>query len=67
MGVDSGAGEYLTVTEAREYLGVSKPKMAQLIRDGVLKTEVDPLNKRYKWLRRADVVALKAQEKKAAA
>jgi len=59
--------EYITVGEARALLGVSKPKMAQLIRDGVLTTETDPLNKRYKWVRRAAVEALKAQEKKNAA
>lgn len=59
--------EYMTVGEARELLGVSKPKMAQLIKDGVLATESDPLNKRYKWVRRADVLALKGQQKKIAA
>ncbi len=62
-----GTGEYMSVAEARAYLGVSRPKMAQLIKDGVLAAEVDPLNKRYKWIPRAQVEALKAQEKKTAA
>jgi excisionase family DNA binding protein len=60
-------GDYMSVGEAREYLGVSRPKMAQLIKDGVLSAAVDPLNKRYKWLLRAQVEELKAQEKKTAA
>ena len=63
----SGDGEYMTAGEAREYLGVSKPKMAQLLRDGVLHAEIDPLNRHYKWIRRTEVAALKAQQKKNAA
>lgn len=63
----SGDGEYMTAGEAREYLGVSKAKMSQLMRDGVLHAEIDPLNRHYKWIRRAEVEALKAQQKKSAA
>jgi hypothetical protein len=67
MSKNEGEGEYMSVGEARAFLGISGPKMTQLLRDGVLHAEVDPLNKRYKWLRRADVAALKAQQKKDAA
>jgi predicted XRE-type DNA-binding protein len=59
--------EYMTVGEARDYLGVSKPKISQLIRDQILHVEIDPLNRRFKWIRRAEVEALKAQQKKVAA
>jgi excisionase family DNA binding protein len=64
---DRDGGDYMTAGEARDYLGVSGPKMAQLIRDGVLHAEIDPLNRHYKWIRRAEVKALKAQQKKDAA
>lgn len=50
--------EYMTVGEARERLGVSKPKMAQLIRDGLLPAMESPLDKRVKLVRAADVEAL---------
>jgi len=63
----SDDGGYMTAGEAREYLGVSKAKMSQLMRDGVLHAEIDPLNRHYKWIRRAEVEALKAQQKKSAA
>jgi excisionase family DNA binding protein len=53
--------EYLTVGEAQRRLGVSKPKMAQLIRDGVLATETSPLDRRVKLVRVAEVDALAAR------
>jgi excisionase family DNA binding protein len=55
------AGEHITVGEARERLGISKPKMAQLIRDGVLATVTSPLDRRVKLVRVADVEALGAR------
>lgn len=51
-------GELLTVGEARARLGVSKPKMAQLIREGILATTDSPLDRRVKLVRLADVEAL---------
>jgi hypothetical protein len=42
-------------------LGISKPKMAQLIRDGVLATVTSPLDRRVKLVRVADVEALGAR------
>jgi excisionase family DNA binding protein len=59
--------EYMTVAEAREYLGVSKRKIAQLIEDGVLPAEENPLDKRSKKVKRADVEALKSAAPETAA
>ena len=53
-------GEFWTVRQAREYLAISKKKMAQLIRDEVLVTQDSLLDKRVKMVRRSDVEALKA-------
>jgi hypothetical protein len=49
---------YITVGEARELLGVSRPKMAQLLKDGVLVVRPDTLDKRVKWVRRDEVERL---------
>jgi hypothetical protein len=57
---------YITVGQARELLGISAPKMAQLIKDGVLPVRADALDKRIKLVSRAAVEALAAQSKKAA-
>jgi len=51
--------EYMTVADARDYLGVSKRKIAQLIESGTLHAEENPLDKRSKSVRRAEVEALK--------
>lgn len=61
------ADEYITVGEARARLGVSGPKMAQLIREGVLTTAGSPLDKRVKLVRVADVEALMARWSKSVA
>jgi hypothetical protein len=55
---------YITVGQAREMLGISAPKMAQLIKDGVLPVRVDALDKRVKLVRLADVERLAAQSKR---
>lgn len=47
--------EYVTVREAGEMLGVSKVKMAQLLRDGVLTAQDSVLDKRVKLIKREDV------------
>src|SRR5260221_14088546 len=51
--------EYMTVADARDYLGVSKRKIAQLIESGTLHAEENPLDKRSKSVRRAEGEALK--------
>lgn len=53
--------EYMTVTEARLYLGVSKGKMAGWLADGTLKSVQSPYNKRAKLIRRDDVERLAHQ------
>lgn len=52
---------FMTVAEARDYLGVSKKKIADLIEKGVLPTEPNPLDNRSKLIPRAAVEALKAK------
>jgi len=59
--------DLMTVGEAREYLRVSKNKMAELIHEGVLVTERDPLDKRIRLVRRADVEQLAERSAKSAA
>ena len=62
--------EYMSVAEARELLGVSEPKIAKMLKDGELRWEVNPLDRRGKLVHRADVEALVAKvrpSKKAAA
>ena len=54
-------GGAMTVAEAQRALGVSKVKMARLIREGTLHAEPDPLDKRFKLIARAEVEALKAR------
>jgi hypothetical protein len=58
------ADDLMTVGVARELLGVGKKKMAELIKSGVLATEDDPLDRRTKLVKRADVEALAARSAK---
>jgi excisionase family DNA binding protein len=51
--------EYMTVEEAREYLGVSRGKMAKLVKDGILKTTPDTLDLGLKLVKKEDVDKLK--------
>lgn len=60
----SRADEYITIAEARELLGVSKPKMAELIKRGALNATEDPLDRRYKRVLRSDVERLAAESAK---
>lgn len=53
--------EYMTVAEARDYLEVSRKKIAALIEKGVLTAEPNLLDNRSKLVRREDVEALKAK------
>jgi excisionase family DNA binding protein len=50
--------EYMTVREAREYLGVTKTKIAALLKDGRLTHRTSELNQRIKLIPRAEVEAL---------
>lgn len=53
--------DYLTVTQARDLLGISKRAITRLIEDGILPSEPNPFDKRSKLVRRADVLALKTK------
>ena len=56
--------EFMTVAQAREYLGIGKRKMADLIKEGTLQTRPDPLDERVKLIPRSDVEALKERSGK---
>jgi hypothetical protein len=53
--------EYVSVAEARQILGIAEPTMTRLLSDGVLAWEVNPLDRRGKIIKRADVLALVAK------
>ena len=52
-------GEFLSLKEAQDYLSVSKTKMWNLVKSGVLTAYSDPLDKRKKLVRRDDIEKLK--------
>ncbi len=55
-------GEYISVAEARDILGISKPRMAEILKEGkLLHAEPNPLDRRGKILRRSEVEALAAK------
>ena len=47
--------DYVTMGEAEKLLGVSRFKLWQLVREGVLPTFVSPLDRRQKLVRREDL------------
>lgn len=61
MSQSSDTSEFMTVTEARARLGVSKGKMAEWLADGTLKWVESPYNKRAKLIRREDVELMARQ------
>ncbi len=56
--------EYITIAEARELLGVSKPKIADLIKKGILPATEDPLDRRFKRVLKSDVERLAGESSK---
>ena len=56
---DERPNDLMTVTEARELLGVSATKMARLIKEGTLRHWRNILDHRVKLVSRAEVLALK--------
>jgi hypothetical protein len=54
--------DLITVAEARELLGVSRQKMADMLRLNILRHFPDPLDRRAKLVSRAAVLALKVRE-----
>lgn len=63
---DSRPSDLITVTEARELLGVGPNKMADLIRKGILQYWTNPLDARKKLVSRAEVLNLPKRLEKAA-
>jgi hypothetical protein len=53
--------EYISVAQARKILGVSGPKMAQLLKSGQLASEPNPVDRRGKILKRSEVEVLAAK------
>jgi hypothetical protein len=53
--------EYLTSWQAAIWLGISRRRMGILIAEGTLQADRNPLDSRYKIMRRDAVVALKAR------
>jgi excisionase family DNA binding protein len=66
MAESESAEDLMTIGEAREYLGIGRQTMANLIKRGVLTTTVDPLDRRIRLVNRAEVVKLRQQSKSAA-
>ncbi len=58
--------DLITTSEARKILGVSAVKMAQLIKEGVIPHFPNPLDKRVKFVSKAEVEALKPKRAEAA-
>lgn len=54
--------DLITVSEARKLIGVSRVKMAELIRDGYVETFPYPLDKRVKLVSRERLLALKMRK-----
>ena len=49
---------FISLREAREQLGISKVKMIKLVRESGVTTYDDPLDKRKKLIKRADLVRI---------
>jgi excisionase family DNA binding protein len=59
--------KYLTVQEAADFLGVTRAKVSQMLRDKVLNFHVDPLDRRIRLIAREDLQAILSQSHRAAA
>lgn len=55
--------ERVTMREAAALLGVSTSKMWRLVRDGELSTEANPVDRREKLVRRADLERLRRRHR----
>lgn len=57
--------DLIRVAEARKLLGVSRIKMAELIRDGHVRHFPYPIDKRVKLVSKSEVLSLKVMDKAA--
>jgi predicted DNA-binding transcriptional regulator AlpA len=62
---DDKPADLIRVAEARKLLGVSRIKIAELIRDGYIRHFPYPLDKRVKLVSKSEVLSLKVGEKAA--
>jgi predicted DNA-binding transcriptional regulator AlpA len=62
---DDKPEDLIRVAEARKLLGVSRIKIAELIRDGYIRHYPYPIDKRVKLVSRSEVLSLKVGEKAA--
>jgi predicted DNA-binding transcriptional regulator AlpA len=62
---DDKPTDLIRVAEARKLLGVSRIKIAELIRDGYIRHFPYPLDKRVKLVSKSEVLSLKVGEKAA--
>lgn len=51
--------QFMSLREAREYLGISRQKIWRLVKDKELPFYLDPLDKRKRLVKRVDVERLK--------
>lgn len=58
--------DMMTVTQAREALGVSPTKMSDMLKRGELHATADPLDKRIRYIAVEEVNAIKARSRLAA-
>ena len=58
--------DLITVSEARELLGVSWNKMAKLLKGGVVRYFPNPLDNRVKFVSKSEVLALVPKRAEAA-
>lgn len=58
--------DLISVSEARKILGVSRFKIAELIKRELLRSYENPLNRRVKLISRAELLALKPDRAEAA-
>lgn len=51
--------DLISASEAQALLGVSRPKMARLLKENLIRHFPNPIDKRVKLVSRAEVLALK--------
>ncbi len=50
--------DLISTTEAQHLLGVSRPKMSRLLKDGTIRHFPNPIDKRVKLVSKSEVLAL---------
>jgi hypothetical protein len=63
--IEDQPNDLITTREGRDLLGISRFKMAELLKDGLVRYFPDPLDKRVKLVSRTEILALKVRDKAA--